>query len=239
MVKHLSTTIEEDQYYCKVQPNDTIKIHVSTPESYWRLVKQLQDDKIIYHTYHLIQERAYRIVIRNLHYSTPTAQITTNLEKQGHKVRNILLNIVQQRTTPPIFYRPRTKGKQQNHPWHGIPMQHENYRRSTKTKETHRTMHKMPILWTYQNLLYKTICMCQMRRKPQHIHVHKTTRHTSYMCTLWRKPPCKLQRMWGVQKTYKKSGASHSTKLPTDLSSKKSALTIRAIEHFIFIWLSI
>jgi hypothetical protein len=36
------------------------------------------------------QERAYRIVIRNLHYSIPTAQITAELEKQGHKLGNIL-----------------------------------------------------------------------------------------------------------------------------------------------------
>jgi hypothetical protein len=36
------------------------------------------------------QERTHRIVIRNKHYSTPTAQITVELEKQGYKVRNIL-----------------------------------------------------------------------------------------------------------------------------------------------------
>jgi hypothetical protein len=36
------------------------------------------------------QERAHRIVIRNLHYSTPIAQITAELEKQDHKVQNIL-----------------------------------------------------------------------------------------------------------------------------------------------------
>jgi hypothetical protein len=38
----------------------------------------------------MTQERAHRTVIRNLHYSTPIAQITAELEKQGHKVRNIL-----------------------------------------------------------------------------------------------------------------------------------------------------
>jgi hypothetical protein len=74
---------------------------VSTPESYRRLVKQLQDDKIIYHTYQFKQERAYRIVIRNLHYSTPTAQITTELEEQGHKVRNIL-NVKHRATKEPL-----------------------------------------------------------------------------------------------------------------------------------------
>jgi hypothetical protein len=89
MTAYLSTIIEE-QYHCKVISNDTIKIYVATPDSYRKLIKHLQEDKIIYHTYQMKQERAYRIVIRNLHYSTPIAQITAELEKQGHKLRNIL-----------------------------------------------------------------------------------------------------------------------------------------------------
>jgi hypothetical protein len=101
MAKYLSKTIAEDQYYCKVQSNDTIKIYVSTPDSYRRIVKQLQDDKIVYHTYQLKQERAYRIVIRNLHHSTPTTQITTELEKRGHEVRNIL-NVKHRATKEPL-----------------------------------------------------------------------------------------------------------------------------------------
>jgi hypothetical protein len=47
------------------------------------------------------QDRAYRIVIRNLHYSTPIAQIRAELEKQGHKVRNIL-NVKHRITEEPL-----------------------------------------------------------------------------------------------------------------------------------------
>jgi hypothetical protein len=47
------------------------------------------------------QERAYRIVIRNLHYSTPIAQITAELENPGHKVRNIL-NVKHRITKEPL-----------------------------------------------------------------------------------------------------------------------------------------
>jgi hypothetical protein len=64
-------------------------------------IKHLQEDKIIYHTYQMKQDRAYRIVIRNLHYSTPIAQITAELEKQGHKVRNIL-NVKHRITKGPL-----------------------------------------------------------------------------------------------------------------------------------------
>jgi hypothetical protein len=63
---------------------------VTTPDSYRKLIEQLQEDKIIHHIYQMTQEGAYRIVIRNLHYSTPTAQTTAELEEQGSKVRKIL-----------------------------------------------------------------------------------------------------------------------------------------------------
>jgi hypothetical protein len=86
MIAHLSAIIEVEQYHCKVISNDTIKIHMTTPESYRKLIKQLQEDKIIPRTYQMKQERPHRIVIRNIHYLTPTAQITAELEKQGHKV---------------------------------------------------------------------------------------------------------------------------------------------------------
>jgi hypothetical protein len=50
MIAHISAITEEEQYHCKVISDDTIKIHVTTPESYRKLIKQLQDDKIIHIT---------------------------------------------------------------------------------------------------------------------------------------------------------------------------------------------
>jgi hypothetical protein len=101
MRAHLSAIIQEEQYHCKVISNDTIKIYAATPDSYRKLIKHLQEDKFIYHTNQMKQERAYRIVIRNLHYSTPIAQIAAELEKRGHKVRNIL-NIKHHITKEPL-----------------------------------------------------------------------------------------------------------------------------------------
>jgi hypothetical protein len=37
----------------------------------------------------LKEERAYIEVIRGLHHSIPTSEIKDELEKQGHKVRNV------------------------------------------------------------------------------------------------------------------------------------------------------
>jgi hypothetical protein len=227
MVKHLSTTIEEDQYYCKVQPNGTIKIHVSTPESYRRLVKQLQDDKIIYHSYQLKQERAYRIVIRNLHYSTPTAQITTELEKQGHKVRNIL-NVKHRATkeTLPQFF---------------IDLE---------PKENNKTIYDMEFLCNMKITVEaprqkKHIVQCRRCQSYGHTKTYCTKpyacvkcggNHNTSTCTKPPDTPAKGVLCGGshlasykgceVYKNLQKSGASHSTKLPSDLSNKNSVSTI-------------
>jgi hypothetical protein len=55
MTAHLSAIIEEGQYHCKVVSNDTIKIYAATSDSYRILIKHLQEDKIIYHTYQMKQ----------------------------------------------------------------------------------------------------------------------------------------------------------------------------------------
>jgi len=90
MVKYLTETLEEVQYYCKALPNETVKINVNTSDSYRRLIKRLQDDKIVHHTYQVREERAYRVVLRNLHHSIPPNDIQAELETLGHKVRNVL-----------------------------------------------------------------------------------------------------------------------------------------------------
>jgi hypothetical protein len=38
MVKHLATTTEEKQYYCKALSNETIKINVTTSQSYRKMI---------------------------------------------------------------------------------------------------------------------------------------------------------------------------------------------------------
>jgi hypothetical protein len=69
MVEYLAETVEEEQYYSKALPNKTVKININSPNTYRRLVKRLQEDKIIHHTYQLRNERAYRVVLRNLQHS--------------------------------------------------------------------------------------------------------------------------------------------------------------------------
>jgi hypothetical protein len=90
MVKYLTETLEEDQRYCKALPNETVEINVNTSESYRRLIKRLREDKLVHHTYQIREERAYRVVLPNLHHSIPPNEIQAELETFGYKVRNVL-----------------------------------------------------------------------------------------------------------------------------------------------------
>jgi hypothetical protein len=48
MVKYLAETLEEEQYYCKTLPNETVKININTSDTYRRLVKRLLEDNIVH-----------------------------------------------------------------------------------------------------------------------------------------------------------------------------------------------
>lgn len=90
MVTNLASVAEEETYFTKALPNNTIKINPQTPDTYRKLIHHIREEKIVHHTYQIKQERAYRIVIRDLHHSIPLSDITEELEKKGHKVRNII-----------------------------------------------------------------------------------------------------------------------------------------------------
>jgi hypothetical protein len=89
-VKYLTETLEKEQYYCKALPNETVNINVNISDTYRRLVKRLREDNIVHHTCHIRYEKAYRVVLRNLHHSIPPHEIQVELETLGHKVRNVL-----------------------------------------------------------------------------------------------------------------------------------------------------
>lgn len=90
MIKKLSSAIANEQYYSKTLSNNIVKINVNEPETYRSFIRFLRDENIIFHTYQVKQDRAYRIVIRHLHYTVPTDEIKEEIEKTGQKVRNIM-----------------------------------------------------------------------------------------------------------------------------------------------------
>jgi hypothetical protein len=73
----------------------------STPDTYRAIIKHCQKQNILYHTYQLKEDRAFRVVNKNLHYTTNLEDIITELLTLGHKVRNII-NVKHRQTKEPL-----------------------------------------------------------------------------------------------------------------------------------------
>ncbi|KAF0713450.1 Uncharacterized protein FWK35_00036217 [Aphis craccivora] len=84
----LIALIGVDNFVCK-SFTDRLKIQTSTPDAYRSLIRYLKEEKAEYHTYQLQQDKPVRVVIRNLHPSTPTTLIKSELELLQFEVRNI------------------------------------------------------------------------------------------------------------------------------------------------------
>lgn len=105
MINKLAEFIDVNKIATKTLSNDTVKIMVEAPEIFRKLVKDLRTNDITFYTYQLKSERAFKVVIRNLHYSTNVDEIKNALKDAGHEVRNVI-NIRHWRTKEPLplFY---------------------------------------------------------------------------------------------------------------------------------------
>lgn len=101
MLDNLAKAAEPETYRTLAMANETVKITAHSIETYRKLVRHMKEENIVHHTYQLKEERAYRIVIRHLHYSVPPDDIKEELLKKGHKVRNIM-NIKHKITKEPL-----------------------------------------------------------------------------------------------------------------------------------------
>jgi hypothetical protein len=101
MLDDLADVAERDTYRTTVLANDTVKISANTIDTYRSLVKHMKGENIVYHTYQIIAERAYRIVIRHLQHSVPLVDIKEEKQKEVHTVRNIM-NIKHKQTKDPL-----------------------------------------------------------------------------------------------------------------------------------------
>ncbi|KAL4113104.1 hypothetical protein QTP88_016789 [Uroleucon formosanum] len=92
--------IKCDNFSCKSSING-IKPSTETAELYRSVIRFLKENKADFHTYQLKQEKAYRVVPRNLHHTTPINLIKNELESLGHTTRNIT-NVLQRTTKLPL-----------------------------------------------------------------------------------------------------------------------------------------
>lgn len=88
-VQTLIEGIAGKEYTLKMLRNNQVKVQVSTEEAFRNVVSELVKQNKICHTFQLKSERKYRVVIRNIHFSTDQLSLKEEIESYGHVVANI------------------------------------------------------------------------------------------------------------------------------------------------------
>lgn len=101
MVDNISTVIPRSDFTYKSVKGSEIKLVVKTIDSYRKLIKHFEKNKICYHTYQVRQERSYRVVFKGLHHTYPVEDIKADLLLRGYGVRNVV-NVRSSKTKEPL-----------------------------------------------------------------------------------------------------------------------------------------
>lgn len=101
MLENVSEIIPKDHFFTKSIANEMVKISISDVDSYRKLVKKFRENKISFYTYQIKNERAFRVVIRNLHHTSDPNDIKSALASEGYEVRNVS-NIRHQKSKDPL-----------------------------------------------------------------------------------------------------------------------------------------
>lgn len=104
LCSELIEQIGVDNFSCK-SSTDRLKIMTTNPASYRTLIHFLKEQKAEYHTYQLKEDKPTRVVIRNLHPSTSTELIKSELELRLFEVRQVtnVLHKVNKHPLPLFF----------------------------------------------------------------------------------------------------------------------------------------
>lgn len=84
-----NNSVNNNEYTYKIINRNQMKINPTTGHTYCDIVKNLKASNIDFHTFQLKQNRAFRVVLRHIHHSVNTADISQELSIKGHSVRNI------------------------------------------------------------------------------------------------------------------------------------------------------
>lgn len=89
MVNSIKDIIPSTDFNYKSVRQGEIRLMTKSIDSYRKIVKYFDSNKVVYHTYQIKQERAYRVVIKGIHSTTPIDDIKAELISLGHPVRAV------------------------------------------------------------------------------------------------------------------------------------------------------
>lgn len=97
----IGTVIERSEYSYKIVTKSQLRVMCNTIEAYKKLINVVREKKLIGHTFTRKDERPYRIVVKNLHHTTPVEAIIEAVESTGNKVKGEIINARHEPTKTP------------------------------------------------------------------------------------------------------------------------------------------
>jgi hypothetical protein len=126
---HLTEVTAPDSFSCKSTTNH-LKIQADTPNSYRNIIHYQKEINAQFHTYQPQSDKPLRVVIQNLHPSTPEEDIASAIAEIGHTVRNVTnVRHQQTKTSLPLFFvdlDPNDSDRYRYHFLHNNSFTHKN-----------------------------------------------------------------------------------------------------------------
>lgn len=101
MVNNINKVVSNTEYNFKSLRDGQVRLMIKTVESFRKVIHHLDAAQINYHTFQLKQERAFRVVLKGVHHTTPISDIKAMLLSLGHQVRSVR-NIISKVSKQPL-----------------------------------------------------------------------------------------------------------------------------------------
>lgn len=88
----LKTVAETEDFTYKIVNRNQLRVSSTTTETYKRLTELVREHGLIGHTFNRKDKRNYRLVIKNLHPTTPVSAIKEEIELTGNSVVGEIIN---------------------------------------------------------------------------------------------------------------------------------------------------
>lgn len=88
----VETVADKNSFTYRTVNKNQLRINTLDPETYKRIIVKFRENGLIGHTFNTKGERLCRIVIRNLHNTTPISEIKEEIEKTGNTVVGDIIN---------------------------------------------------------------------------------------------------------------------------------------------------
>ncbi|CAK1553022.1 unnamed protein product [Leptosia nina] len=88
----LNTVTSRENFTFRIVNKTQMRVNCPDPDVYKKVIQVIRVNGLIGHSFNTKQDRCYRIVIRNLHHTTPHEAIKDEIEKTGNVVSGEIIN---------------------------------------------------------------------------------------------------------------------------------------------------